>query len=69
MSEECVFKCGVPVEHGEGLSVEMNVDSEGHFHANQDHLNHAERVRGAAHLKCYAAWYEETYKAPFTMSG
>lgn len=51
------------------LAVEMNRDADGKFHATQDHLNHAERVSGMAHLACYRKWYEETYRTPFTMSG
>ena len=63
----------------------INVDADGKFPATHTrafaaHQNHpesehrgpliaAERVSGVAHLRCYKAWYEETYRSPFTMSG
>lgn len=63
----CIFKCGDPLDESM-LAVEMNVDAEGNFHGNQDHLNHAERISGLAHHRCYAEWYQQTYGTPFTMS-
>jgi hypothetical protein len=58
------------------MSVEMNVDADGKLHAHQNHpeFDHqgasivAERVAGVAHVDCYKAWYERTYRSPFTMS-
>lgn len=55
-------------EFSDTVAVEMNVDSDGKFHGAQDHLNHAERKQGIAHVACYATWYEKTYGSPFTMS-
>ena len=69
MIERCLV-CQEPITGTDvTLSVELNRDAEGNLHATQDHLNHAERVAGYAHLNCYKKWYEETYKSPFTMSG
>ena len=65
--QECIFKCGVPLDDS-ALGVEMNVDAKGEFHGFQDHINHAQRVGGKAHLKCYAEWYERTYGTAFTIA-
>ena len=61
--------CAKPVSVAEALVVEMNRDAKGEFHARQDHINHAERVTGIAHLACYRDWYETAYGSPFTMTG
>lgn len=66
----CIFECEAPFDLTKPtIAVEMNVDVDGAFHAQQDHINHAERVRGVAHVDCYRLWYEQTYRSPFTMSG
>jgi hypothetical protein len=65
--KECIFECG-EAEDDTMIGVEMNRDALGEFHANQNHLNQAERVSGFAHLHCYKRWYERTYGTPFTMS-
>lgn len=73
----CVFNCGRPwpgvgekQDPNDPLIIcEMNIDKDGNLHANQDHLNHAERRNVMAHIACYKAWYEQTYHSPFTMSG
>ncbi len=61
--KECIFECGDP-EDDTMLDVEMNVTGDGAFQP----LIAAERVTGSAHLRCYKAWYEQTYRTPFTMS-
>jgi hypothetical protein len=73
----CIFDCADPFDMTKRtMAVEMNVDVDGKFHAHQNHseFDHsgpsivAERVAGIAHVECYKAWYEQTYRTPFTMS-
>lgn len=62
---DCVFNCeqvGEPT-----LQVEMLVDDKGEFQSGFGTHAH-KRVAGVAHVECYKAWYEQTYKSPFTMS-
>jgi hypothetical protein len=67
LDRDCIFGCGDPMDNT-WLIVELNRAPDGTWHAFQDHLNHAERVSGVAHRRCYAHWYEQTYQSPFTMS-
>ena len=74
----CIFDCADAFDLSQPMiGVEMNIDAAGKLHA---HVNHpesdhrgaliaAERVAGVAHVACYLAWYEQTYRTPFTMSG
>lgn len=73
----CIFDCADPFDLTKPtMRVEMNVDVDGKFHAHQNHtaFSHAgedvvaERVSGIAHVDCYKAWYEQTYRSRFTMS-
>lgn len=68
LDDPCPF-CWQPVAITDALAVEVNRDVDGALHAFQDHLNHAARVKGAAHRACYKKWYEETYRSAFIMSG
>lgn len=73
----CIFDCENPFDLTKPMmQVEMNVDVDGKLHPHQNHTAYphagadvvAERVRGVAHVDCYKAWYEQTYRSPFTMS-
>lgn len=73
----CIFECAAPFDLSkETMRVEMNVDVDGKIHAHQNHPQYphagetvaADRVAGIAHVECYKAWYEQTYRTPFTMS-
>lgn len=62
---ECIFNCERPEEPT--LQVEMIVDDKGEFQSGVGTHAH-NRVAGLAHVECYKAWYEQTYRSPFTMS-
>lgn len=73
----CIFDCEDPFDLTKPtMNVEMNVDALGGIHAHVNHPEYphagdtvaAERVAGVAHVDCYQAWYEQTYRSPFTMS-